>query len=153
VAGIIALLLQKNPALTSEDVRQLLQSTTIKDQFTGPLSNPNNIWGAGKVNAYGALAQLTGITQAKRILPDARGALAALKVIDRGNQKFIYITPGTNKPKSVQILLYSLSGRIILSKSTVQSSVALPRTLSKGIYLIDLLHDGSSVAQQKLAVW
>jgi subtilisin family serine protease len=153
VAGIIALLLQKNPALTSEDVRQLLQSTTIKDQFTGPLSNPNNIWGWGKVNAYGALEQLTGITPGKRIPPDVHGALAALKVIDRGNQKFIYITPGTTKPKSVQILLYSLSGRIVLSKSAIKSTIALPRTLSKGIYLIDLLHDGSSVAQQKLAVW
>jgi minor extracellular serine protease Vpr len=62
VAGIVALMLQIKPSLSPEEAKQILQSTAIKDEWTGNLLNPDNNWGAGKVNALGAIAKLLGVT-------------------------------------------------------------------------------------------
>lgn len=50
VAGIMALMLSKNPDLTPADICEILQTTAL------PLSaTKNNIYGAGRVNAYDAV--------------------------------------------------------------------------------------------------
>ncbi|MBC6458269.1 S8 family serine peptidase [Actinomadura sp. HBU206391] len=56
VAGVIALMFQKNPTLTYRDVRQILAATTKKDQIPPELVLPNAVWGAGKLDAAAALA-------------------------------------------------------------------------------------------------
>lgn len=69
VSGIVALLLQANPTLTPDQVKQLFRETAIVDIFTGAIpANGSNTWGYGKVNAYGALKRLldpTGIIHPK----------------------------------------------------------------------------------------
>lgn len=54
VTGAVALMLQVNPDLTVDDIRNILIATAIKDSFTTPNPNPA-IWGAGKLNVYGAV--------------------------------------------------------------------------------------------------
>jgi subtilisin family serine protease len=56
VAGIAALLLEAAPGLTPDSLRNLLAITAIVEPFMGLVPNAN--WGAGKVNAYGALQRL-----------------------------------------------------------------------------------------------
>ena len=46
VAGLVALILEGNPNLTVEEIRNVLTSQALSDGFTGPL--PNNIYGYGK---------------------------------------------------------------------------------------------------------
>jgi minor extracellular serine protease Vpr len=53
-AGIIALMLQANPALTPDAARNIITQTAIKDIHTTTTPNPV-LWGAGKINAYDAL--------------------------------------------------------------------------------------------------
>jgi len=53
VAGAAALLLQSEPDLTGDDVRQRLADTAITDSFTGAV--PNDDFGFGKVDAYRAV--------------------------------------------------------------------------------------------------
>ncbi|HXV93775.1 MAG TPA: S8 family serine peptidase [Pseudonocardia sp.] len=45
VAGLIALMLQREPALTPEDVQQRLRVTARRDAITGPVWNPRYGWG------------------------------------------------------------------------------------------------------------
>jgi subtilisin family serine protease len=52
VAGVVALMLQKNGNLTPAQIKQKLISTAADDAFTGPV--PNDNWGAGKMRADGA---------------------------------------------------------------------------------------------------
>lgn len=56
VAGIVALMLQVNPLLSSLEARDILQATARSDAFTGA-TLPNTIWGAGKVDAFTAVNQ------------------------------------------------------------------------------------------------
>jgi len=58
VAGIVALMLQRNPTLTYEEVLQILQQTARSDSHTGSL--PNNLFGAGKVDAHAAVQNVQG---------------------------------------------------------------------------------------------
>ncbi len=52
-AGIIALMLQKNPSLTFQDVYTILTSST--DTFSWGSPYPNNLYGFGRVNAWKAV--------------------------------------------------------------------------------------------------
>ena len=53
VTGIIALMLEVDPALDAVSVKKILQQTARSDEFTGP--TPNSNWGYGKVDAFEAL--------------------------------------------------------------------------------------------------
>ncbi|MBO4656062.1 MAG: S8 family serine peptidase [Bacteroidales bacterium] len=56
VTGVVALWLQQNPSLGVDSVRAILHSTARNDRYTGNIAtNPNNVWGYGKVNAFGGL--------------------------------------------------------------------------------------------------
>lgn len=52
VAGAVALMLQRNPRLTVEEVKRILASTAVAPP--GPAA-PNTNWGAGKLNALAAV--------------------------------------------------------------------------------------------------
>lgn len=64
VTGVIALLLQDNPLLAPEQVRDILYSTARTDAFTSrtygtaPGASPTDWWGAGKVDACAAVFSL-----------------------------------------------------------------------------------------------
>ena len=53
VAGSVALILQANPNLTSEEVKQIILQTAKTDTYTGEC--PNDTWGYGKINTYEAV--------------------------------------------------------------------------------------------------
>jgi subtilisin family serine protease len=47
-AGVVALLLQKNPKLSTDDIKELFRTCATQDPFTGNVPNPK--WGYGKLN-------------------------------------------------------------------------------------------------------
>ena len=54
VVGAIALMLEVNPDLTANQVKEILHDTAISDGFTG--ETPNSDWGYGKLNIPAAVA-------------------------------------------------------------------------------------------------
>lgn len=58
VAGIVALMFQKNPCLTSDEVKTLLTSNAATDSSTGT-SLPDNTWGYGKADALATMKDVT----------------------------------------------------------------------------------------------
>ena len=77
VAGICALLLEADPTLTHEEIKQILISTATPDTISTPV--PNNVWGYGRANAVDAVAMALGISEenspsmsfATRTFPDS----------------------------------------------------------------------------------
>lgn len=63
VTGIIALLLEINPAFDAAQVKDILQQTARSDEFTGETPNPN--WGYGKIDALAAVRQAEQMTAVK----------------------------------------------------------------------------------------
>jgi minor extracellular serine protease Vpr len=53
VAGVVALMLEKNPGLDATTVKDILVRTATTDRQTGAV--PNELWGYGKVNPEAAL--------------------------------------------------------------------------------------------------
>lgn len=57
VAGCIALLLQKKPAATFNEIKNALTTTASKDILTGTTDNP--IWGSGKIDVFKAASSFS----------------------------------------------------------------------------------------------
>jgi hypothetical protein len=64
VTGTIAVLYQAKPDLTPEEAKAILSASAEQDAFTlrtyDPAGTPQDWWGAGKLNAHGALVSITG---------------------------------------------------------------------------------------------
>lgn len=60
VAGMVAMLLEKNPGLQPHQVKEILQRTSRLDNFTGQISldSTSLVWGSGKANVLAALHEL-----------------------------------------------------------------------------------------------
>ena len=59
VSGIVAMLLQLNPSLTTDSVKSIINRNAITDTYTGTLpASGNTTWGHGKINAYKSLKNL-----------------------------------------------------------------------------------------------
>jgi subtilisin family serine protease len=129
VAGIVALMLDANPLLTSAQVKEILKATARTDNYTGAITSPGDTrWGMGKVNAYAAVL-LSLATQGLNTEEQMPSAIA------------LYPNPATDRlyvktdlpvmPTSIDF--YSLQGeRIALP---VQAGFMDTSVLSAGIYV------------------
>lgn len=73
VAGIVALMFQKNPCLTSDEVKTLLVNNAATDSFTGT-TLPDNEWGYGKADALATMMDVTTNTSCSVSSTDGNGS-------------------------------------------------------------------------------
>ncbi len=59
VAGVVALMLQRNPNLTYVQIRDILQDTARRDHIPDGIVLPSGAWGAGLVDARAAVNKVT----------------------------------------------------------------------------------------------
>lgn len=136
VTGIVALMLQVNPLLDYNDVRHILETTTIKNQNMGSL--PNNKYGHGQVDAYSAVIKTLQTSK--------------VNALNAGHGLYIYPNPVNsilnlqNVQTGAKINMIDLQGRVIWT-NTVQTSddgnIELDcSTLENGIYFINYSFGG-----------
>lgn len=145
VSGIVAMMLEVDPGLTPDEVKEYLISNADKDQFTG--SNPNNIWGHGKVNAYRVLADLENVVSNEVILVNP-----GIRIFPNPTRDILYVE--LDIIEEVQMKVFDLSGRVVLEKKLERNSVNSRVDVSGvqvGIYLIQLKYAGY-VYQDKVVV-
>lgn len=150
-SGIVALLLQVNPALDPEDVRELVYETAIKDAGTGIIpAGGSNIWGRGKINAYGAVRKLLQ----KMSISNYQGSrkLDCVLFPNPGTGSFQLDMQATQADR-MQVNIYEINGRCVYRQDwRVQAGQnLLPVSLNgnaKGIYFVELLSetDGSAIS-------
>ena len=133
VTGIVALMLEANPHLTTAEVCDIIRSTSRNDDKTGPLHANDSVsvrWGWGKVdaiNAVNAAYDRLSIEEAAKIRP-------ALVVAPNPAANVVTVLTGSNKPETLEI--FSIDGRMV-QKTTITSSATIDLSeLDKGVYIM-----------------
>lgn len=147
VAGIAALYLQKDPTATSLQILNDIICSAKEDTLTGH-SLPNNQWGYGKANAFGALVGClpTGINQTVMNTsiniypnPTANGSIT------------IAISTTDDKSKLVLKIVNTL-GELVKETALSANQTRVELQLSNGLYFCTVLKDGKPINSQKLVV-
>jgi hypothetical protein len=135
----VTLILDANPYLSPEQVKQILIATARKDDDTGVIpSFGSPIWGWGKVNAYAAVQlalNTVGITELNHAV--------SWNVFPNPANDVLSVS-GLNAPTEAMII--DLQGKVVhvelIDNSTNVSA------LESGVYFLRLIRDGK-VEQRK----
>lgn len=147
-SGIVAMMLQANPKLTPTQVQDIIGQTAIRDLFTGPLpATGNNVWGKGKINAYGAVkaaAAANSVYTVKGAKPDC----ALFPNPNNGQFTLAYTGAAT---QTLDISVSDVTGRTIAREQWAVNagdnlhSFSFPQ-LAKGTYFVNVADTGGSIS-------
>lgn len=142
VAGAIALWLQAKPDLTPQQVLEVISRTS-----THPIDSityPNNTYGHGQIDVYGGLLDVLNLPASIPELSKQQPQEVTFRVVNR----ILYADFGDVVPRSILFNIYSLDGRLMLSKKG-QSSVNLSN-LPNGVYAVQLITDSNKTTGSTL---
>jgi subtilisin family serine protease len=142
VAGVVALLLEANPDLTAEEVKQIIQVTARQDSKTGEIFMPGStLWGMGRVNATAAVYMalnpiMLTIDEAKDVesllFPNPANQYITLQLYQVG------LAP-------IQCEIVDVSGKRMYSTQLFSSQTISVADWSSGIYFVKLQGEKSQV--------
>ncbi|CAN5554720.1 hypothetical protein BH24GEM3_BH24GEM3_25380 [soil metagenome] len=120
VTGAVALLLQLNPSLTPEQVKEVFAASATRDAFTslsytglpGDAGVPNFTWGYGKLNVLGAITLIGDFVPVE---VSARGVQPATPPITRAGAPIpllrLVLRNAGDRPAEVSTLAFEVEGR------------------------------------------
>ena len=146
VAGVAALLLQANPTLSANQVKEILLETAYNDQFTEQAGVLR--FGAGKVNAYQAILRaLTTVGVNEYVIPQE----SLFTVFPNPASGQCFVTANTESPACLCQLI-DLTGRTVLQTLLTPGVNTLGlNDLTPGCYLMKIT-DNKSVTTKKIIV-
>ena len=134
VAGIVSLILDANPTLSSQQVKDIIKTTARLDNYTGNIVAPGDPkWGMGKVNAYAAV-QLALNTASL----DENTKLVPFVLYPNPTAEVLHVLNVNDLPVSVMSVI-SLDGKVIeprVDESTIDVS-----GLRNGLYFLKIQSD------------
>lgn len=139
VSGVVALLLEANPNLTPQQVKNILAETAITDSYTGVIpANGNNTWGFGKVNAYAAVKKVLETVGVYHLESSAE-----VLVYPNPTRETFTVSIVGDKKETFRVLVVNLQGQVVMESNwEVESgNNILPLGLDKqpvGTYFIQL---------------
>lgn len=148
VTGAVALLLQVNPTLTVERVREIICNTALKDTFTTQNPDPN-LWGAGKLNVYAAIK--SAILSAGTIpVPESE---LEINMYPNPNKGRFMLTYHTEQSGYFLIEISSIDGQVTYRQAweLKKGENALPidfTNAGKGIYFLTVTGQGGQVVKR-----
>jgi minor extracellular serine protease Vpr len=132
VAGIVALILEANPTLSSWQVKEIIRQTARTDNYTGVIPAGGSMrWGWGKINAYMAVKLALETTSVQEV-----SAVNYWNVYPNPTTDDVFVA-GLTGNESYELL--SLDGKLLQSGS-LKIPVLDLRDLHPGMYLI-IVHD------------
>lgn len=136
VAGIVALMLEANPNLNSEDIRRILSETARLDNNTGEIPEGGHLkWGQGKANALAAIQAVVGFSQTENLVLDNN----IINVFPNPTMDFINIEVAPENGFLRELILYNLDGKIITQYNVYGDSFSETidvTSLNTGLYLL-----------------
>ncbi|MCR5445233.1 MAG: S8 family peptidase [Bacteroidales bacterium] len=133
VTGVVTLLLQANPSLTVDEIREIITTTARNDDKTGsPIANhtPDQRWGWGKIDALNAVNEAlrrVSIQQAEELrLP--------LHIFPNPTSNSITINTGCGELQTLQV--YSISGNCVIMQPVATETTIDVSNWARGIYIV-----------------
>ena len=150
VTGIIALWLQANPELTSDDVAAILQKTARKDSYTGRNLTWSKEWGYGKIDAY------EGLKEAIRMRPDGVNQTlnsVAPVTLQKGNDAWKVLFNNDESYANVRVI--AANGQVAYAQHVVAPQhgdelVVNTQTLAPGVYVFQVSTTASTVTRKMI---
>lgn len=130
VTGIVALMLQANPTLTPQQIKEIIIETAREDSRTGVIPDTGSYrWGWGKINAWKAVKM----------------AYAGISENSAQNNYLIYPNPAADlvyifskaEMKQLTINIYNTLGALVSSQTINKNTLDVSR-LQSGIYFIEI---------------
>ena len=136
-SGAVALMLQANPELTSEEVRSILINTATQDAFVENSSNPVQ-WGAGKINVLDAVKTAIQYNGVEDVKADATQNVF-VSTVAQNQYEVTYL--GAN---SVNATLYNVAGQAVVNASAQGENVVVDASnVASGVYVLAVEADGA----------
>lgn len=136
VTGVVALILQANPNLTTDQVREILFTTARNDEMTGNIHAAGElsyIWGWGKVDAYhavlAAINMLSIDEQAEKRMPPTAFPNPATNRLT--------LRTGSTQPS--QVTICSIDGRIVWNGTANCETVLDLTGWEHGVYIVNVM--------------
>jgi subtilisin family serine protease len=130
VTGVVALMLQANPNLNTDNIKDIFEVSARKDDEI--INNPNT-WGAGKIDAYSAILK---VNSTLGIENSASNLLEGIKVYPNPTSKSVSID--ISKDGEYDISIVDLTGKVVIENQKVNglgNKIALDH-LQTGIYSV-----------------
>ena len=139
VAGIVALWLQANPQLSAQDIRTVLNNSSIRDNFV--TKGEAKKWGAGKINALDGIKYVLSNSGIDDVVKPVTEVVIYPNPTDGA---FAVYAPSEEK---VTVTVYSIDGsmcyRAQLPCEGGIANVDLREQLARGVYVVTV--DGEDV--------
>jgi minor extracellular serine protease Vpr len=131
VAGVAALMLDANPYLSANQIKEIIQVTARTDNNTGTIPAGGSLrWGAGKVNAYAAIQTALNTVDVKEI--DAEKFL----VYPNPAHGVLYIDGSLSGNEKFQV--FDFQGKLVSSGTILNTTLDIVN-LESGAYLLKIL--------------
>ncbi len=142
VAGVVALMLEIDPSLDPDQIKEMLKELSDTDNFTGNV--PNNLWGYGKLNAHKLMTALDNVTSANS--PQVEG----FTIVPNPSAGIITIPHMDHETFKLEV--YDVNGRRMFTKLTAKPNEPINLVdLSDGVYQI-LVSSGAKMYREKLVI-
>jgi minor extracellular serine protease Vpr len=142
VAGVVALLLEANPMLTADEVKQIVKVTARQDNKTGDINFPgSSLWGMGRVNATAAIH----IALNPIILEIDEVEMYDNELFPNPAKDYITLRWNEKNTLPVQCEIVDIQGKLILQTILNHSQIISVADWSKGMYFVKLNGDKSQV--------
>lgn len=133
VTGIVALMLQANPSLSVDQVRDIIFSTARNDSLTGPLVANDSMdlhWGWGKIDALRAVNE-----SLRRVgINDVETLRTPLRIYPNPASATVSVHTGCGERQT--LLVYTVEGRLILQRPVVIETSLDVSSWPAGLYIL-----------------
>ncbi len=133
VTGVVALILQANPQLSVDQIREIIFSTARNDSITGPLVANDSMdlrWGWGKIDALRAVNKALSMVSINQV-EDLR---TPLKVYP--NPASATVTVKTLCGEQQTLKVYTIDGRLVMQTPVYQEATLNLDGWARGVYIL-----------------
>jgi subtilisin family serine protease len=140
-AGVVALMLERNPYLGATEIMSIIKRTAYIDGFTGTLPSEGDVtWGHGKVDAWAALKAVRDTAITGR--PESeltRRYVVFPNPLPSGHTELQIVAPNA---RPATCTLYDLTGkRLAVHPLAPDRLYRIPVSMQPGLYFIELSDD------------